>query len=192
MVLHALGVIMEENLKITHLKPFAIILALCINSLYQELQNKMEFLREKNRSIQEIIRIMLNEIALPKYFQVKAINTACYVLNCVLIRLYLNKILYELWKDKKPNIGYFKVFGCKYFIINTNDNFGKFDLKSDVGIFLGYSNTSKAYRVYNNRNMVVQVSMHVKFDESNPSSAAKVVINDDAYEELQEESLKDK
>ncbi|KAH9651322.1 Integrase catalytic domain-containing protein [Citrus sinensis] len=141
----------------------------------------------KNRSIQEIAMTMLNENALPKYFWDKAVNTACYVLNRVLIRPNLNKTLYELWKDRKPNIGYFKVFGCKCFVLNTKDNLGKFDPKSDVGIFLGYSNSSKAYRVYNKRTLVVEESMHVTFNESNPSSTEKVVVDDDAEEQQQEE-----
>ncbi|KAH9794255.1 hypothetical protein KPL71_004834 [Citrus sinensis] len=141
----------------------------------------------KNRSIQEMARTMLNENALPKYFWAEAVNTACYVLNRVLIRPNLNKTPYELWKDRKPNIGYFKVFGCKCFVLNTKDNLGKFDPKSDVGIFLGYSNSSKAYRVYNKRTLVVEESMHVTFDESNPSSTEKVVVDDDAGEEEQEE-----
>ncbi|KAH9649255.1 Integrase catalytic domain-containing protein [Citrus sinensis] len=145
----------------------------------------------KNRSIQEMARTMLNENALPKYFWAEAVNTACYVLNRVLIRPHLNKTTYELWKDRKPNIGYFKVFGCKCFILNTKDNLGKFDPKSDVGIFLGYSNSSKAYRVYNKRTLVVEESMHVTFDESNPFSAEKGVANDDADGELQEESSKE-
>ncbi|KAH9733812.1 Integrase catalytic domain-containing protein [Citrus sinensis] len=145
----------------------------------------------KNMSIQEMARTMLNENALPKYFWAEAVNTACYVLNRVLIRPHLNKTSYELWKDKKPNIGYFKVFGCKRFILNTKDNLGKFDPKSDVSIFLGYSNSSKAYRVYNKRTLVVRESMHVTFNESNISSMEKGVANDDADGELQEESLKE-
>ncbi|KAH9717278.1 hypothetical protein KPL71_021758 [Citrus sinensis] len=87
----------------------------------------------KNRSIQEMASTMLNENSLPKYFWAEAVNTACYVLNRVLIRPNLNKTPYELWKDRKPNIGYFKVFGCKCFVLNTKDNLGKFDPKSDVG-----------------------------------------------------------
>ena len=42
---------------------------------------------------------------------------------------------YELWKGRVPNIGYFKVFGCKCFILNTKDKLGKFDTKADIGIF---------------------------------------------------------
>ncbi|KAH9743963.1 Integrase catalytic domain-containing protein [Citrus sinensis] len=145
----------------------------------------------KNRSIQEIARTMLNENSLPKYFWAETVNTTCYVLNHVLIRPHLNKTPFELWKDRKPNISYFKVFGCKCFILNTKDNLGKFDSKSDVGIFLGYSNSSKAYRVYNKRTLVVEESMHVTFDESNPSSTKKVIVDSDADEELQKESSKD-
>ncbi|KAH9800792.1 hypothetical protein KPL71_000795 [Citrus sinensis] len=71
------------------------------------------------------------------------------------------------------------------------DNLGKFDPKSDVGIFLGYSNSSKAYRVYNKRTLVVEESMHVTFDESNSSSTEKVVVDDNAEEEQQEEASND-
>ena len=92
-------------------------------------------------------RTMLNENT--KYLWAEAVNTTCYVLNHVLIKPYLNKTPYELWKDRKSNISYFKVPRCKCFILNTKDNLGKFDPKSYVGIFLVYSNTSKAYKVYN-------------------------------------------
>ena len=102
-----------------------------------------------------------------------------FVLNRVLIKPHLNKTLYELWKDRKPNISYFKVFGCKYFILNTKDNLVNFDSKYNVGIFFGYSDSSKAYRVYNKRTLVVEELMHVTFDESNPSSVEKVVVNID-------------
>ena len=103
-------------------------------------------------SIQEMTRTMLNENTLLKYFWAEVINTDCYVLNRVLIRSYLNKTSYKLWKYRKLNIGYYKVFGCKYFILNTKYYLGKFDLKYDVGIFLRYSNLRKVYRVYNKKN----------------------------------------
>ena len=92
-----------------------------------------------------------------KYFRAEAVNTSCHILNQVLIRPTLNKTPYELfWKDRKPNIGYFKIFGCKCFILNTKDNLGKFDSNSDVGNFLRYFTTSKTYRVFNKRTLVVE------------------------------------
>ncbi|XP_042984783.1 uncharacterized protein LOC122313675, partial [Carya illinoinensis] len=119
----------------------------------------------KNRSLQEMARTMLNENNLPSYFWAEAVSTACYVINRVMLRSKLDKTPYELWNEKKPNIGYFHVFGCKCFILNDRDNLGKFDAKSDEGIFLGYSTNSKAYRVFNKKTLTVQESMHVVFDE---------------------------
>ena len=80
---------------------------------------------------------MLNENDLPKYSWLEVENTSCYVLNRVLIRHKLDKTPYELWKGRKPNIGYFRVFRCKCFVLNTKDNLRKFYSKFDVGIFLG-------------------------------------------------------
>ena len=122
----------------------------------------------KNRTLEEMARTMLCEGNLPKYFWAEAINKACYILNRVLIRPILKKTPYELWKGRKPNINYFHVFGCKCFVLNNGkDRLGKFDAKSDEGIFLGYSTSSKAYRVFNKRTLVVEESIHVIFDESN-------------------------
>ena len=50
---------------------------------------------------------------------------------------------------------------------------GKFDSRSDEGIFLGYSSTTKAYRVYNKRIMKVMKTMNVVIDESLDSSSEK-------------------
>ena len=50
----------------------------------------------KNMSIQEMAMTMLNANSLPKYVWPEAVNTACYVLNRVLIKHNLNKTLYEL------------------------------------------------------------------------------------------------
>ena len=92
-------------------------------------------------------------------------NTACYIQNRVLIRPIINKIPYELWRGRRPNISYFHAFGCECYILNTRDQLGKFDSKVDKGIFLGYSETSKAYRIYNSRTSVVEESIHVKFND---------------------------
>ena len=109
---------------------------------------------------------MLSESSLPKYFWANAVSTSCYVMNRVLIRPILKKTPYELFNGRKPNISHLKVFGCSCFILNNGkENLGKFDEKADLGIFIGYSLTSHAYRVYNKRLMNVEESVHVVFDE---------------------------
>ncbi|KAM6587307.1 hypothetical protein CsatA_009912 [Cannabis sativa] len=84
----------------------------------------------KNRTIQEMARSMLNEISLPKYFWAEAVNTSCYILNRVFIRPNMNKTPYELWKGRKPNIGYFKVFGCKF------DEFWLLAMQEEINQFI--------------------------------------------------------
>ncbi|KAG5561088.1 hypothetical protein RHGRI_004190 [Rhododendron griersonianum] len=84
-----------------------------------------------------------------------------------MIRPILNKTPYELWKGRKPNISHFRAFGCKCFVHNNDkDDLGKFDARSNEGIFIGYSTSSKAYRVFNKRTLVVEESVHVAFDET--------------------------
>ena len=61
---------------------------------------------------------------------------------------------------------YFQVFGSKCYILNDRENLGKFDAKSDKGIFLGYSTSSRAYRVYNKRTKTVMESINVKIDDA--------------------------
>lgn len=94
--------------------------------------------------------MMLSDSNLPKYFWAEAVSTACFVSNRVNIRPILKKTPYELFKGRKPNIAFFHIFECKCFILNNNkDNLGKFDEKSNEGIFLGYSLSSRAFRIFN-------------------------------------------
>ena len=91
-----------------------------------------------------------------------------YNLNRALIRPIQKKTPYELWNGRKSNISYFHVFGCKCYIHNNEkDNLENFDARSNEGIFLGYATTSKAYRVFNKRALVIEESIHMVFDESN-------------------------
>ena len=129
-------------------------------------------------------RTILHEYNLPLYFWAEAVNTSYYILNRVFKRPILIKTSYELWNNRKPKISYLRVFGYKCFI-NTKDNLGKFDSKADEGIFLGYSTSSKAYKVFNKRTLVVKESMHNVFDEYNPLDSRKDFYSvDDVVNEL--------
>ncbi|GJS24470.1 putative ribonuclease H-like domain-containing protein [Tanacetum coccineum] len=45
------------------------------------------------------------------------------------------------------------------------DDVGKLKAKADIGIFVGYAPTKKAYRIYNKRTRKIQETVHVAFDE---------------------------
>ncbi|GJR99788.1 ribonuclease H-like domain-containing protein [Tanacetum coccineum] len=99
--------------------------------------------KRKNRTLIEADRTILADLLLPIQFWAEAVNTACYVLNRVLVNKPQMKTLYELLMGKTPNIGFMKPFGCPLTILNTLDNLGKFDGKSEEGYLLGYSTNRK-------------------------------------------------
>ncbi|GJU76278.1 retrovirus-related pol polyprotein from transposon TNT 1-94, partial [Tanacetum coccineum] len=137
----------------------------------------------KNRTLQEMSRTMLNEQSLPQKFWCNAVDTSTYILNRILIRAILGKTPYELLRGRKPTLDYFRVFGSKCFILNTKDYLTKFDPKSYEGVFLGYSQNSKAYIILNKHTRKVKESLNVTFDETPPPSKTSPLVDDDLDEE---------
>ena len=135
-------------------------------------------------------RAMISEYGLPYYLWAEAVNTSCYISNRVFLCKNTSKTSFEIYFSRKPNVSYFKVFSCKCFILNTKDNLGKFNAKSYEAIFIGYSNTSKAYRVFNKSSLIIEESIHVKFEESN-MFVENVVEIDSLNEDMEKISLKD-
>ncbi|GJT65638.1 ribonuclease H-like domain-containing protein, partial [Tanacetum coccineum] len=102
----------------------------------------------RNRTLIEAARTMLVDSKLPTTFWAEAVNTACYVLNRVLVIKPHNKTPYELIRGRTPLIDFMKPFGCPVTILNTRDHLGKFDGKADEGFFVGYSVfPDKVYKV---------------------------------------------
>ncbi|KAJ9558178.1 hypothetical protein OSB04_012792 [Centaurea solstitialis] len=136
----------------------------------------------RNRTLVEAARSMLAQSQLPQYLWAEAVNTACYTQNRSIIHRRFGKTPYHLLFRRIPNIDYFKVFGCPCFVLNETENRGKFGPKSDEMIFVGYSDCSVAYRVFNKKSRVVYESVNVRFDpfveiSSTVSSNADIVSN---------------
>ncbi|GJZ52990.1 putative ribonuclease H-like domain-containing protein [Tanacetum coccineum] len=123
----------------------------------------------KNRTLIEAARTMLVDSKLPTTFWAEAVNTACYVLNRVLVIKPHNKTPYELIRGRTPLIDFMKPFGCPVTILNTRDHLGKFDGKADEGFFVGYSVVSKAMRVFNKRTKIVEETLNIRFLENTPN-----------------------
>nr|GEV07564.1 retrovirus-related Pol polyprotein from transposon TNT 1-94 [Tanacetum cinerariifolium] len=126
-----------------------------------------------SRTLLEMSRSMFNEQSLPQKFWCNALDTSTYILNRILIRAILGKTPYELLKGRKPTLDYFRVFGY----------LTKFEPKSYEGIFLGYSQNSKAYIILNKHTTKVKESLNVTFDETTPPSKKSPLVDDDLDEE---------
>ncbi|GJZ16582.1 putative ribonuclease H-like domain-containing protein [Tanacetum coccineum] len=87
----------------------------------------------KNMTLIEAAKTMLADSLLPTTFWAKAVNTACYVQNRVLVTKPHNKTPYELLLGRPPSISFMRPFGCPVTILNTLDPLGKFDGKADEG-----------------------------------------------------------
>ncbi|GJY30923.1 retrovirus-related pol polyprotein from transposon TNT 1-94 [Tanacetum coccineum] len=76
-----------------------------------------------------------------------------------------------------------RVFGSKCFILNTKDYLTKFDPKSYEGVFLGFSQNSKAYIILNKHTKKIKESLNVTLDETPPPSKTSPLVDDDLDEE---------
>nr|GEW28900.1 hypothetical protein [Tanacetum cinerariifolium] len=99
----------------------------------------------------------------------EAVNTACYVQNRISVTKPHNKTPYELLLGRIPSIGFMRPFGCPMTILNTLDPLGKFNGKADEGFLVGYSVSSKAFKVFNGRTKIVQETLHINFLENQPN-----------------------
>ncbi|GKC71364.1 putative ribonuclease H-like domain-containing protein, partial [Tanacetum coccineum] len=97
----------------------------------------------KNRTLIEAARTMLVYFNLPTTFWAKAVNTACYVLNRVLVIKPHNKTPYELIHGRTPLINFMKPFR--------------------------YSVLSKAMRIFNKRTRIVEETLNIRFLENAPN-----------------------
>ncbi|GKC85247.1 putative ribonuclease H-like domain-containing protein [Tanacetum coccineum] len=121
-----------------------------------------DFCREKGIKREYSVAIFLSKMA-------EAVSTACYVHNRVLVVKPHNKTPYELFRGFQPALSFMRPFGCHVTIPNTLDSLGKFDGKSDEDFFVGYSLSSKAFRVYNTRTRRVEENLYIGFLDNKPT-----------------------
>ena len=80
----------------------------------------------KNRVIQEMAKAMLHNKDVARNLWGEVVNTACHTVNRVYFRLDTKKTSNELWKGRKSNVKYFRIFGSTCFILKDRENVGKF------------------------------------------------------------------
>uniref|UniRef100_A0AAV1VN52 Integrase catalytic domain-containing protein n=1 Tax=Peronospora matthiolae TaxID=2874970 RepID=A0AAV1VN52_9STRA len=129
------------------------------------------------RTIVTIGRSMLHHAKLEKCFWSEAAMTAIYVKNRLPSPNVMHKTPFEIVHNSKQNVKHMWVFGCQVYILKPKEKWLKWDPKARTGIFLGYEEASKAYRVYDIEAGQLSISRDVNFDEStfklSPPTTAK-------------------
>nr|GFA72635.1 hypothetical protein [Tanacetum cinerariifolium] len=119
----------------------------------------------RNRTLVEAARTILSAVKVPLFFWAEAIATACFTQNRSLVIARHEKTPYHIINNRKPSVKFFYIFGSVCYIVRDGENLDKMKKKGYECIFVGYSNQSRAYKVFNKRTRVIMESIHVNFDE---------------------------
>jgi transposase InsO family protein len=120
-----------------------------------------------NRTILNAVRCMLHRAGLSGYLWPEAVKAAVYLRNRSPTRTLTNITPYEAWTGIKPSISELRVFGCiAYVHVPAERRHSKLSDRSVRCIHVGYSNSSKAYRLYNPTTGKVVISRDVTFEEN--------------------------
>ncbi|WRX29551.1 Integrase [Theobroma cacao] len=130
----------------------------------------------KNKTLVEMARCLLLGKNLPTKFWVKVVNVVVNLLNVLPTKALDAMSPYEAWNGEKPSVAHLRVFGSIYYAKVPDEKRKKFDSKSQVAIHLGFSDTSKGYRLFNVHTNKVFISRDVKFDEDHKWNWEKGIV----------------
>ena len=91
---------------------------------------------------------MIHDQSLPMFLWAEASMTDVYVENRCPHKILKNMTLEEAFTRVKPEVGHLRIFGCPVYIHVPKDKRTKLEPSSKKGTFVGYSESSKAYRIY--------------------------------------------
>ena len=118
------------------------------------------------RTIVTIGRCMLYHANLDKSFWAEAAMTAIYIKNRLPSPKSESKTPVEIVTKSKPSVKQMRVFGCLAYVLTPKEKRTKWDAKSRPGLFVGYEESSKAYRIFDIERGQVVISRDVNFDET--------------------------
>ena len=94
----------------------------------------------------EAARAMLHDQDIPMHLWAEVARTMVYVQNHTPHRVLKNKTPEEVFSGKKPEVSHLRIFGCSVYIHIPKEKRTKLDPSGRKGIFVGYSESLKAYR----------------------------------------------
>lgn len=100
-----------------------------------------------NRTLMDKVRCMLQHSRLDQRFWGEAVMTAVYLKNRSPTSALDGRIPEEVWTGSKIELGHLRVFGCRAYALVPGVKRSKLDAKCKVYIFVGYSETTKGYRL---------------------------------------------
>jgi hypothetical protein len=148
---------------------------------YNPQQNGVE--KRKNRTIMEAVKTMIHDRDLPMHLWEEATRTIMYVQNILSHSALGFKTPEEMFSGKKPEISHLKIFGCPVFVHILKEKRTKLDPSGKKGIFVGYCEVSKAFRIYILGYHHTEINRYVTFDEDSTLKKSIRFHLEEVYEE---------
>jgi hypothetical protein len=120
-------------------------------------------IERENRTVVELARTMLQAKNMKKELWAEAVATAVYVLNLSGTSSVKGKTPFELWFKDTPDLKRLHPFGSEIYVLVPKQHRRKWDVKSKKGIFVGYGEQIKGYRVYFPAERKIEISRNVIF-----------------------------
>jgi hypothetical protein len=137
----------------------------------------------KNRTTMEALKTMIHDQDLPMCLWAEAAKTTVYVQNKLSHSALGFKTPEEMFSRKKPEVSHLKIFGCPVFVHIPKEKRTKVDPSGKKGIFVGYCEVSKAFRVYIPGYHHIEISRDVTFDEDAALKKSRRCQLEEVYEE---------
>jgi hypothetical protein len=106
---------------------------------------------------------LLKQRGMPIVFWGEAVVTTVYILNRSPTKALNGRTPYEAWHGRKPAVSHLRVFGCLMFSKELG-HIGKLDDSSTPGVFIGYTEGSKAYHILDPETQRVRTMRDVVLD----------------------------
>jgi hypothetical protein len=119
----------------------------------------------KNRTIMEVVKTMIHDQYVPMCLWVEATMTPIYVQNRFSHSELGFKTLEDMFTRKNPEVSHIKIFGYSLFIHIPKEKRNKLEPSGKKGIFVGYCEVSKAFRIYIPCHPHIKINRDVTFDE---------------------------
>lgn len=133
-----------------------------------------------NRTLVEMARCMLLQSGVPNSLWAEAISTAAYIRNRCPTKILENSTPIETWSTAKPYVGFMRIFGSKVIAVEKKRSRGKFEPKGKKYLLVGYSQESKAYRLWIPGTKTILKRRDVRFLEDLESEGDKTLENFEA------------
>jgi hypothetical protein len=131
----------------------------------------------------EATKAMIHDQDLPMHLWAKVAWTIVYVQNISRCCVVGNKTPEEMFTGEKPEVSHLRIFGCPVHVHAPKDKRSKLDHPGKKGIFVGYSETSKAYRVYILGYRQMEIGIDVTFDEDATFNISRQLHTDEIHDE---------